>query len=243
MCWKKKTKKAEIIDNKITITIPSYLEEKEDGIEIIEAHRVCGMWNISKLFYPIDKIVRILDNGAILELRYTEEEHSNFDPREQKEDYKVYENIGIRTVELQHDLYTGWSLLYPCADAYVEANKAQTAHRLVSSTTPIEKFIEEGSKYKLIESKQEFLEYLDSSYDSNMFCDLKLYRTLKNFGLDANEIQKKADWVGYDLQKYKKLVEIMEESKGDKELFEFLYKRCSKERCVAYALAPAPRSL
>lgn len=240
MCWKKKTKTAKITDTETTITTPSCLIEKEDGIEFVEAYQVNGVWTTAKHFCPNDEIVRISEDGTIIELRYEEEENSNFDPLEQKEDYETYKNLGIRTLELKRDLYIGWSLVSQIVDAYVETNKAQTCHRLVSSIEPFEKFMDEGSKYKLIDSEREFLEYLNSPYDSNMFCDLKLYRTLKGFGLNADEIQKKAIWVGYDLRRYKKLVEIMEESKDDKELFEFLYKRISEERCVTYALAQAP---
>lgn len=76
------------------------------------------MRNIVKHFYPIDEIVSISEDKTVIELRYTEEEHSVFDPREQKENYKVYENTGVRTLELRRDLYTSYS--YLVIEAYVE---------------------------------------------------------------------------------------------------------------------------
>lgn len=122
----------------------------------------------------------------------------------------------------------------------LKTSKTQISQRVIGTVEPFEKFVDEGCGYKLIESEQEFLEYLNSPYDCNMFCDLKLYRTLKNFDLGLDEIQKKVRIIGRDLRKYKKLVAIMKESKDDKELFEFLFKRTIEEGCVISALAPAP---
>lgn len=238
MCLKKKSQPVEAC-----VKPNSLLETCEDGIKISEAYQACGLWGVKTVFYPKEQVIDISKDGTIIQLFYTEEEHSCFDPREQKENYEVYENKGVRTLELKTDLYTGWLVVPTTAEGYVETSKIQTEHNLIRSSTPLEEFHEKGSKYRLIDSEEEFQEYLDYPYDISLFCDLKLYRTLKGFGLDGDEIQKKARVVGHDLLKYNKLLAIMDESKDNRELFEFLFRRCFEEGCVISALALAPCSI
>lgn len=78
--------------------------------------------------------------------------------------------------------------------------------------TPLEIFREEyKSKYKLIETEDEFNEYMASALDCDTWCRKKLYDKMKELGLGDGFINQFADLVGNDLDKYHAMIDLANE--------------------------------
>lgn len=93
----------------------------------------------------------------------------------------------------------------------------------VFSKTPLVVFLEEfNSKYKLIETVDEFNDYLSSSLDCNTWCRKKLYNKMKELGLGDGFINQFADLVGNDLDKYYAMIDLANEV-SDKDTLMYLY--------------------
>lgn len=89
--------------------------------------------------------------------------------------------------------------------------------------TPLEVFKEEyKSKYKLIETEEEFNEYMSSTLDCDTWCRKKLYDKMKELGLDDGFINQFADLVGNNLDKYHAMIDLANEV-TDKDTLMYLY--------------------
>ena len=94
---------------------------------------------------------------------------------------------------------------------------------VVANKIPLEIFKEEyRSKYKLIETEDEFNEYLTSTLDCNTWCRKKLYDKMKELGLGDGFINQFADLVGNDLDKYHAMIDLANEV-TDKDTLMYLY--------------------
>jgi hypothetical protein len=89
--------------------------------------------------------------------------------------------------------------------------------------TPLEVFKEEyKSKYKLIETEEEFNEYMSSTLDCDTWCRKKLYDKMKELGLGDGFINQFADLVGNNLDKYHAMIDLANEV-TDKDTLMYLY--------------------
>lgn len=94
---------------------------------------------------------------------------------------------------------------------------------VVSDKTPLEIFKEAfKSKYKLIETEDEFNEYIASAFDCDTWCRKKLYDKMKELGLGDGFINQFADLVGNDLDKYYAMIDLANEV-SDKDTLMYLY--------------------
>lgn len=95
----------------------------------------------------------------------------------------------------------------------------------VSKKTPVEIFAEmrkNGWGWKLIETEDEFNEYLASTLDCNTWCRRKLYNKMKELGLGDGFINEFADLIGNDLNKYYAMIDLASEV-SDKDTLMYLY--------------------
>lgn len=89
--------------------------------------------------------------------------------------------------------------------------------------TPLEVFKENyNSKYKLIETEDEFNEYMNSTLDCDTWCRKKLYNKMKELGLGDGFINQFADLVGDSLDKYHAMIDLANEV-SDKDTLMYLY--------------------
>ena len=94
---------------------------------------------------------------------------------------------------------------------------------VISERTPLEIFKEElKSKYCLIETEEEFDEYLSSSLDCDTWCRKKLYDKMKELGLGDGFINQFADLVGNNLDRYNAMIDLANEV-SDKDTLMYLY--------------------
>ena len=78
------------------------------------------------------------------------------------------------------------------------------------------------SKYKLIETEDEFNDYLSSALDCDTWCRKKLYNKMKELGLGDGFINQFADLIGNNLDKYYAMIDLANES-SDKDTLMYLY--------------------
>ena len=97
------------------------------------------------------------------------------------------------------------------------------ATKEVSRKSPLEVFVKNyESKYKLIETEDEFSEYLSSTLDCDTWCRKKLYTKMKELGLGDGFINQFADLIGNDLDKYHAMIDLANET-SDKDTLMYLY--------------------
>lgn len=131
---------------------------------------------------------------------------------ESKENLIEYKDTYIKTYEYVSEDKC-WSL--------VKADVIGT--EVVSEKTLLNIFKEEyESKYKLIETEEEFNDYLSSTLDCNTWCRKKLYDKMKELGLGDGFINQFADLVGNDLNKYHAMIDLANET-TDKDTLMYLY--------------------
>lgn len=103
------------------------------------------------------------------------------------------------------------------------AKKEITGAEIISQETPLEIFVNQWNcKYKLIETIDEFNEYMASALDCNTWCRKKLYDKMKELGLGDGFINQFADLVGNDLDKYYAMIDLANEV-SDKDTLMYLY--------------------
>lgn len=131
---------------------------------------------------------------------------------EYKENLIKYKEEQIQTLEY-----------YPEERLWRVANVDTIGKEVVYEKTPLEVFVEsfEG-KYKLIETEDEFNDYVSSSLDCNTWCRMKLYNKMKELGLGDGFINSFADLVGNDLEKYHAMIDLASEV-TDKDTLMYLY--------------------
>lgn len=92
-----------------------------------------------------------------------------------------------------------------------------------SEKTPLEVFRDNyKAKYKLLETEEEFNEYMASTLDCDTWCRKKLYTKMKELGLGDGFINQFADLVGNDLNKYYAMIDLANEV-ADKDTLMYLY--------------------
>lgn len=243
MFWKKKNIEKPVEVETVTVDYP--FEVKENGIEIKELNKTPFHICIEQKFYGDENIISISPDKTTIKVKSIREEHDTFDPRETKSDYKVYEISELRTLELKKEAgpqcapcsWNYWTSVW--VDAYVETSKEEIERKVTKVITPMDSFKENGCEYLLIDNEEEFQEYLNFDYDIKMFCDLKLYKKMKSFGLDEDYIMKNATFIRYELKNYNKMLNIMSECHEDKDLFKFLFRRTFIEGSLVYGITAA----
>ena len=94
---------------------------------------------------------------------------------------------------------------------------------VTSEKTPLEVFKEDfDSKHKLIETEEEFNEYMSSTLDCDTWSRKKLYNKMKELGLGDGFINQFADLIGNDLDKYHAMIDLANEV-SDKDTLMYLY--------------------
>ena len=89
--------------------------------------------------------------------------------------------------------------------------------------TPFEIFVNQlNCKYKLIETVDEFNDYISSALDCDTWCRKKLYDKMKELGLGDGFINQFAALVGNDLDKYYAMIDLANEV-SDKDTLMYLY--------------------
>lgn len=131
---------------------------------------------------------------------------------ENKEDLIQYKEEQIHTYEYsKQDKY--WKFV----------TKDIVGREIESKKTPLEIFVNRwNAKYKLIETIDEFSEYISSALDCNTWCRKKLYDKMKELGLGDGFINQFADLVGNDLDKYHAMIDLANEV-ADKDTLMYLY--------------------
>lgn len=137
---------------------------------------------------------------------------SLYEPIENKKDFIRYKDTRINTYEYSEE------------DKCWKHTKTEVVGtETTSEQTPLEIFKEEfKSKYKLIETEDEFNEYISSTLDCNTWCRKKLYNKMKELGLGDGFINQFADLVGNDLDKYYTMIDLANEV-SDKDTLMYLY--------------------
>ena len=131
---------------------------------------------------------------------------------ENKQNFIKYKETQLKTYEyLKENKY--WKLI----DIDVVATEVEY------EKTPLEIFKEKfKSKYGLIETEDEFNEYISSSLDCDTWCRKKLYDKMKELGLGEGFINQFADLIGNDLNKYHAMIDLANEV-SDKDTLMYLY--------------------
>lgn len=131
---------------------------------------------------------------------------------EEKENYIKYKETQLKTYEyFKEEKY--WKLI----------NTDIIGTEIVYEKTPLEVFKENcKSKYKLLETEDEFNEYITSTLDCNTWCRNKLYNKMKKLELGDGFINQFADLIGNDLDKYHAIIDLANEI-TDKDTLMYLY--------------------
>lgn len=134
------------------------------------------------------------------------------DPIENKENFIRYKDTQINIYE------------YSKEDKCWKHIKTEVVGtEVVAEQTPLEVFKGQfKSKYKLIETEDEFNEYMASALDCDTWCRKKLYDKMKELGLGDGFINQFADLVGNDLDKYHAMIDLANEV-TDKDTLMYLY--------------------
>lgn len=151
-----------------------------------------------------------LTNDTIVYKQMVSFSEDNYDC-EYKRNYIHYRRIDIETYKYSLEKQY-WELISTVK------GKSEIDYEL----TPLERFKDYGSKYKLIETEDEFNEYLSSTLDCNTWCRMKLYNKMKELGLGDGFINQFADLVGNDLDKYHAMIDLANEV-SDKDTLMYLY--------------------
>ena len=77
-------------------------------------------------------------------------------------------------------------------------------------------------EYKLIESKLEFKEYMESSLSCDDWCRLKLIKKMKEIGLGNGFINAFSNLIGNDLTKYHQMIDLADEC-DDKDILMYMF--------------------
>ena len=223
----KKLDNVESIVEHIKVKIANNYEVKDNGdIEIRFRHYTrngCG-WVEYNHLVPKSSIISHTENNIVLkddEYFYNYEaswyiSNDSYPDFEKVIEYKdnliKYKESQIQTLEYYKDIGI-WEI------TDVDIVKKE----IISERTPLEVFIEESnSKYKLIETVDEFNEYLSSTLDCDTWCRKKLYNKMKELGLGDGFINQFADLVGNNLDKYHAMIDLAKEV-SDKDTLMYLY--------------------
>ena len=173
----------------------------------------------------IDKSLIVSHTENNIEFR-SYEYYSNFEPKtiygiqygdsnepiESKQNFIRYKEKQIHTYEYSKE-----------DECWKFIKRDIVGREVVSKTTPLEIFVNQrDSKYKLIETIDEFNNYLSSALDCDTWCRKKLYDKMKELGLGDGFINQFADLVGNDLDKYHAMIDLANEV-TDKDTLMYLY--------------------
>ena len=112
---------------------------------------------------------------------------------------------------------------YPEEEVWRVVNVDNINKEIVFEETPLEVFLKSfKGKYKLIETEDEFNDYLSSTFDCDTWCRKKLYDKMKELGLGDGFINSFADLVGNNLDKYHAMIDLANEV-TDKDTLMYLY--------------------
>lgn len=178
---------------------------------------------IDNMVIPKDNIVSHMENNIVFKdyKSYYNFEYpiyggfpfaNNSKSIENKKNFIEYKETQLKTYEY-FDKDKCWKLK--------DVNVVGT--EVVSEKTPLEIFKEEyKSKYKLIETEEEFNEYMSSTLDCDTWCRKKVYNKMKELGLGDGFINQFADLIGNDLDKYHAMIDLANEV-TDKDTLMYLY--------------------
>lgn len=188
----------------------NYQTEENGDIRIKAEKRRTISWGTytSSLVIPKSSIVSHTENSIVFKdyrhyFNFESEYglYSEIKSIENKENLIQYKDTRINIYEYFEE-YKCWKR--------IRTNTVGT--ETVFEKTPLEIF-REGykSKYKLIETEDEFNEYMVSTLDCDTWCRKKLYDKMKELGLGEGFINQFADLVGNDLDKYHAMIDLAKE--------------------------------
>lgn len=192
-------------------------------IRVFSAH----MWNHStELSISKESIISHSDTNIIC-LRYEKSyNHQGFiynfpypkycinyiETIEKKENFIAYKETKLETYKYESE-----------DKIWHHVNTDTIGKEIMLERTPQEVFEKEfKSKYKLIDTMDEFNDYLSSYLDCNTWCRKKLYNKMKELGLGDGFINQFADLIGNDLNKYYAMIDLANEV-TDKDTLMYLY--------------------
>ena len=213
-------KRAEEV-NKVK-NIDNYKTEENGDIRIsVEKESSIGFYHtyIGNIVIPSSSIISHIENNIVFKDYNT---YFNFESEygfyleiksiENKENLIQYKDTRINTYK------------YFKEDKCWKRTRTDTVGtEIVFEKTPLEIFEKNFKfKYKLIETKEEFNEYIMSTLDCDTWCRKKLYDKMKELGLGEGFINQFADLVGNDLDKYHAMIDLANEV-CDKDTLMYLY--------------------
>lgn len=110
---------------------------------------------------------------------------------------------------------------FEAIDEWRRSEHKNISKELISTKTPLENF-KEMETYKLIETEEEFKEYLESKLNADDWCRKKLVTKMKELQLGSGFINAFADLIGNHLEKYHQMIDLASEV-GDKDVLMYLY--------------------
>lgn len=201
--------------------VDNYEIEENGDIKIKAEKRNTNIWWTYKdnMVIPKLSIISHTENNIVFK---SYEYHLNFEPEIFRDSsYQSIENKSnfIRYKDTQINTYE-----YSKEDKCWKHIKTEVVGTEVAAEqTPLEVFKGQfKSKYKLIETEDEFNEYIASTLDCNTWCRKKLYDKMKKLGLGDGFINQFADLVGNDLDKYYAMIDLANEV-SDKDTLMYLY--------------------
>lgn len=217
----KEVEKIKIIDNK-----NNYKVKDNGDIEIkAEKNNIIHTWYkyIGHTVIPKDDIVSHTESSIVFkDYRYYHNFESTYgeyvfggnayESIENKENYIKYKETQLKTYEC-----------YKKDECWKLTNTDVIGTETIYEKTPLEAFKESfESKYKLIETEDEFNDYMSSPLDCNTWCRKKLYNKMKELGLGDGFINQFADLIGNDLNKYHAMIDLANEV-DDRDTLMYLY--------------------
>lgn len=201
--------------------VDNYETEENGDIKIKAEERNATFWLTYKndMVISKDSIISHTENSIVFKsYKY----HLNFESR-------YFSDCDCQSIENKSNLIRYKSTLINTYE-YFKKDKCWkniktdvVGTEVESEKTPTEIFEETfKSKYKLIETEDEFNEYMASTLDCNTWCRKKLYDRMKELGLGDGFINQFADLVGNDLDKYHAMIDLANEV-SDKDTLMYLY--------------------
>lgn len=226
---KNKNKSEETLEKTLEETLENIQEIKsnnyniDDKGNIIIIDVICGQRWFSDLSIPKESIISHTEKSIVFKDYVTTYNHritwgyDNYyidytQTMENKENFIQYKETQIKTFKYVSGIER-WSL-----------NERETVGtEVISERTPLDVFEKEfKSKYKLIETEDEFNDYISSTLDCDTWCRKKLYNKMKELGLGGGFINQFADLVGNNLDKYYAMIDLANEV-SDKDTLMYLY--------------------
>lgn len=140
-----------------------------------------------------------------------------------KGDYCAFEAITLKKDLVREDTLSIVTYKYNSKKEWWETVNTVKKETQVITKTPLDIFKEDyNGSFGLIETEEEFNQYLTSSLEWETWCRVKLFNKMKELGLGEGFITHFADLIDCDLKKYHAMIDLANEVK-DKDVLMYLY--------------------